>query len=305
MALSATLLVCEKRTAVHMHAFARCTAPRLPGFGFADTDFVALLSTHLPSARGTTAEKTLRPTLVQNSRIAKAVTDAIHGGRQRGNVALVSTAAWCLSNMARGQSTSARVFAEASAVAAVVPLLAPLPANSAGAAPSDAPAPGSQASPSPPSVEQRLLLQKEALWVVVFLTTKEPALVAGFALRDHVLETLGRLFCAATTADAQVLLLCLRALGNLVSLPQSLPLPPPSSSSSSSGSPAAAPAAEAAAAAACQSIHAKIAKSINIWRRLHQLLSRQITLAAASWHSAAPAEVLSASAVWFATVSAG
>ena len=192
-------------------------------------------------------------------------------------MALVSTAAWCLSNMARGQSTSANVFAEAAAIPAVIPLLAPLPADSAGAT-SDVLL-GGKAAP-PPSVEQRLLLQKEALWVVVFLTAKEPALVAGFALRDHVLETLGRLFCASTTADAQVLLLCLRALGNIVSLPPSLS--PSSSSSDSSGA--------VAVVKACQSIHAKISRNINIWRRLHQLLSRQITLAA-SLRSAAPAEV--------------
>eukprot|EP00750_Incisomonas_marina_P019876 INCI3641.8.p1 GENE.INCI3641.8~~INCI3641.8.p1 ORF type:complete len:863 (-),score=102.52 INCI3641.8:1810-4155(-) len=248
----------------------------IPGAG--TFSFDAELAEHCCGFIGNiAAEKTLRPALIQNSRIAKAIADAIHGGRERGNVALVSTAAWCLSNMARGQSTSANVFAEAAAIPAVIPLLAPLPADSAGAT-SDVLL-GGKAAP-PPSVEQRLLLQKEALWVVVFLTAKEPALVAGFALRDHVLETLGRLFCASTTADAQVLLLCLRALGNIVSLPPSLS--PSSSSSDSSGA--------VAVVKACQSIHAKISRNINIWRRLHQLLSRQITLAA-SLRSAAPAEV--------------
>mgnify|MGYP000194257060 CR=1 FL=1 len=218
---------------------------------FAGGSFDADLAEHCCGFVGNlAAEVSLRPALVADNRWAAAVTTTIRCALDRGAVALVSTAAWCLSNMARGAETSARVFAEADSLTAVIPLLKPLDPATIAAAVARRSRPRTL-SGGVPTAAQLLLLQTEALWVAVFLSAKEPNFVTNFVARNGLLQAVLGLFTAPSTADAKVLLLCLRTMGNLITVP----------------------------GADGRRMFTFVARNEHVWRRLHQLLSRQLALA--------------------------
>ena len=115
--------------------------------------------------------------------------------------------------------------------------------------------------------------------IVVVVGCVAGRFVADFVARDGLLSAIARLFYAPSTSNPRVLLLCLRALGNIVSLSLSSPSFSASASLSYQHPQQQQQQQQQLEAQQHQKAFDAVARSQKIWQRLHQLLTRQLQLA--------------------------